>query len=487
MAETEEQMRMRAKAKAEALFRYEQEQKQAAAPAQDAPEQKSFGQDFAANLTAAANAAFPLADEGAAYVRGGVGGLQELLGAERSYGTVDEELNAIRGGEQQHMKEHPYQAILSSLIGAAATMPAMPSKVATLPTAGQRIGQAALEGAGYGAAYGFGGGEGGVENRVVNAAKSALIGELLGGGVTAATEGASKLIDSTSVNALKQALNVQRSDATKAGKFQGLSSAEDSPLVPALQKAQEKGVFPITGSTKEFIQKNNDEIASIGDEVTGILKKADAAQKDVTIPKFDTAVGYIKEHSIDKDQLTEQLQRRLDWIDKEWDGTISGLNKLKQQIYKKGYKNNTDSQALDKAIGSDIKKYIENKAEELLSSADAQQIKTLNAEQGQHLAIRPLLQKNKFDERAGGLPLALRRLIVSPLGGGALGGYESYKTGDPKYAILGALGGLALTRPGQLAISSLAKSAVPGADKIADASPAITRIIEAIINQPGRQ
>jgi hypothetical protein len=437
---------------------------QSAAPALD----ESFGGRLKNNLVAAAQGAFPLADEGAAALRSVLPGYQDY----------DSELNAIRGTEKAYSKEHPYQALASSLIGAGATIPAIPSAVAGKVGLTAKATQAALEGGGMGAYYGFGGGEGGLENRLMNAGKEAVIGGAVAPVATAAAYAGEKALSSASDEFLKSALNVQRSDLTKAGKFQGKGSSESSPLTGALKEAKAKGVFKGIGNDAgEFIQRNENIIDNLGDDVGNILKQADSVQTNVNIPAFDKAKKYIAEHSFQKDELQAQLDKRIDALNQDWDGTVSGLNRMKQKLYKVGYKGNTDSQGLDKALASDLRASVEDQAEQLLGKDAAEKIRQINAEQGQHLSLRDLLQKNKFKEdMPSGPALAMRRITVSPIGGAAIG----LLSGNPLYALMGALGGGLATRTGQLGLSSATELGGKAAGALIDNGSKISQLVSAL-------
>lgn len=145
------------------------------------------------NIVAAADAAtFGLADEGAAAVRSILPG----------YGSYSDELNAIRGGMKDYASVHPYQALVSSLIGGAA--PVIAAEVASggtaTPLVAKGFGTTVLNGVGtgakFGGLYGFGSGEGSFTNRVGNAAIDAAAGGLTGGALAAGGYGAAKLVNS---------------------------------------------------------------------------------------------------------------------------------------------------------------------------------------------------------------------------------------------------------------------------------------------------
>lgn len=273
---------------------------------------------------------------------------------------------------------------------------------------------------------------------------------------------ASKVATGAADEFLKGALNVQRSDLAKAEKYvptgQKIKNSE-STLMRALRGVQERGLFKGGTQISEIGERNRAAIGSLGDEVTNILGDADTAQKvqkSFGFPAFDNVRKFLKAHPHEEDALREQFHNRLGVILKNWDNSISGANKEKQALYNIGYEGAAanDSRGLDRAIASDFRQFIESESGKLLGPGAAEKIKSTNATQGQHLAIEDLLLKNKYqEEMPGGAAKGLRRMIVSPVGGGALGLGASAVTGNPMFALAGLLGSAATTRGGQFAIS----------------------------------
>jgi hypothetical protein len=403
-----------------------------------------FQESFANNLTAAANTAFPFADEGAAALRSILPGFQ----------SYDAELEAIREGEREWSNDHPIQSGASSGVGLLASAPAMPSKVAQAPTIGAKALQAMYEGLGYGAYYGFGNGEGGAGERAKDALESGAMGAVAGPVAVGATAGLGKAIESGEEAFLKHALNLQRSDATKAAKFVAKGS-EQTPLSDAITAVNKRGMFGLTDSADDLVVKNQDAVEGLGAEVSSILQAADSAQKNVVLPStYPKAEAFIAKHPYEKDFLKAQLGQRLDTHNQEWDGTISGFNELKQGLYKKAYTNLAESPGLDRALASDMKDFIESETANLLGPAERARMIELNRQQGEHLTLRDLLAKGKNkEEMGGGGATILRRAVVSPLGGAAAGAAATMATGNPLPLLGAALGAGLSTRTGQMALS----------------------------------
>lgn len=431
----------------------------------DAPKTDFFGastpaQQFGRTVVGGLSKLIPfnLGDEVVAGGSALATGLKKMLTGDDSPGfslsnTYDNRLNEVRDYQKGFDQESPAAGVAVDLLGATALpVGGLVSKGTTLPA---KLGLSAVEGGAIGAGYGFGAGEG-TENRLKDAATTGLLTGAISPVMTGIGQGASKLFNTASDDFLKGALNVQRSDLQSAGKFAPKGSSKESPLMEALRFARDKGVISAGDDAVATIEKNENAIDEIGDQVTNLLKSADAAQKDVVIPAFKKAQSFISERPFEKDALQSQLQRRLADINIEWDGSISGLNRLKQKLYKISYKSGTESADLDKALASDLREFIEAQAETLLGKEASQTIGALNRDQGKLLTARKLFEKNKYqEEMPGGAAKALRRAIVSPIGGLAAGAGLSYATGDNRPLAIGMAGGLLSTRQGQLALSKL--------------------------------
>lgn len=413
-------------------------------------------------------------------VAGGSGALDYFLGGP----GYDARLEQIRGLRQDFRDENPVSATLGD-IGGALQMPgnlfgvakkAAPSTaslfskgVQTAKNLFSNVGRGAAEGATYGVAYGIGEGEGGLEERLSNAAEllpSALMFGGAAGTLQGGLRGAAKAVDDASDEFLAQALNVQRSDLKRSARFSPASGSRASPLKIAIKSVKDKGLFKGATNTDSIIARNETAIDDLGGSISGLLNKATKAQVGEVVPTFKHASKFIDDHPYEAEQLVTQFQKRQDAIAQMWDGSINSLQTAKQKLYKIAYKGTTESRAFDQALARDLKEAIEQGAPKDIAA----QIKSLNREQGQHLAIRELLEKNKLqEEMPGGIAKALRRAIVSPIGGGALGVGTSLYTDDPKYAALGLAGGAATTRAGQLILSDLASKAAPKVRELASA------------------
>ena len=412
---------------------------------------ESFSGRFKNNLVAAANTVFPFADEGAA-------GLRSLL---PGYGSYDEELAAIRQGEKDYAKVHPYQSGASSVVGALASAPFLPSAVGQKATLAGKVGQSALEGAGYGAYFGFGSGEGGLENRANLAEDSAIIGGLLSPAITGTLGGVSALLGAgaekvrppTAEEEMIQGLRITPADFRKAGRFKSELEAKVA-LTDALEGAKSRGVFTGESDIGSIAQRNDDVIEALGKRGDEILAAAD--KQGTPALAFDKARAFIAEHPFEEDKLLEQFQRRMAVIGEKWDGTVSGLNKLKRQIGRSAFVSEADSKAFDRVLYSDLRATVERGADQLGGDMGTT-VRELNRQLGQHYTIGDILERAGLRDAAAEVrapkQFGLASLPTLLTGGGLASAY----TGDPTAMALA--GGLALARsalnskPGAAALS----------------------------------
>lgn len=425
---------------------------------------ESFGGRFKNNLVAAANAAFPFADEGAAAVRAYA---PTWLGGNSSGANYDQELAAIRGGEKDYATVHPYQSGASSVVGIGATAPLMPSGIAGRATLAGKAGQAALEGAAYGGFQGFGSAEGGLDERLQRAEQDAVISGILSPAIVGALGGAGKLLGSTAdkirpASAEDEAIQLLKptaADFRKAARFKG--DAGDQALNDAIEGARARGVFGAGPDIGAIAAKNDEVMSSLGSQADDLLKAADSSGKGAPALTFDNAYKFIADHPFDEAKLADQFKRRMDVIGEKWDGTVAGLNQLKRQIGKSAFLSEADSKAFDRVLYSDLRATVERGAD-MAGEGTGKAVRDINKQLGQHYDIADLIEKASNRGAAAELRAPKSFGITSTpalLSGGAL---ASLLSGD--------LTGLALTGGAALGKKIInSKTAANGAAGILDA------------------
>lgn len=319
----------------------------------------------------------------------------------------------------------------------------------------------------------------------------ALLG-LAGSFAPAALSGVSNLTGAIGNDLERRALSIGKADLKKADKFTPTVtktinadktrsySVEDSKLIKGLTGVKERGLLDGSRSPAAIISRNEKAIDDLGDQVTLVLRSGDQIQP-AQAPQFQHAQKFVKDNMWEMDTLGDQLQKRLSVFAKEWDGSLSGLQRAKQKLYKIGYKGNTDSKALDQAIARDLKEAIENGATAALGEDAGARVKLLNAQQGEHLTLRDLFEKNRYaDEAPGSILKSLFGGAAGLAGGAAIGA-------NPAALAAGAIGAGLTTRPGQFIAGNLFQGASKLAGKAggtggAVTATAITRALQNIDN-----
>jgi soluble lytic murein transglycosylase-like protein len=399
-------------------------------------------------------ATFGFADEAAAGIRSILPGYQDY----------DAELAAIRQGRENFKEQSPALNFIGELGGSLALPAGAIGKGATTAA---KMANAAKVTAPLGALYGFGSREGGFQNRAQGALVDGAVSAVAAPLMVAGGEGVKKLLKGAGDDFERMALNVQRSDIKKADKFSRVGDGKASRITQALQTAREKGLFSGDRSADGLLGKADDLISGLGDETQAALKAVDAVQTDVVFPTMSNAEKFIANSPYEAEKLSKQFQQRMETLNKEWDGTVSGLNSMKSKLYKIGYAGSTESKALDRAIAKDLKEAVEVQAKNLLGEEGSDAILAANRAQGDILTLKPILEKGKqLDEMPGGAAKGLRRLVVSPVGGGALGLFGA-ATGSTPLVLPALLAAAATTRKGLFVLSDAARAGASAAGKVA--------------------
>lgn len=294
-----------------------------------------------------------------------------------------------------------------------------------------------------------------------------------------------------------ESLGINASDVKRAAKFKPVIN-DVPPIERAIQGGIERGVFTGDNTPIAMEARNLAAADAIAEELhgpTGILKAADAAQKDVAIPEFTRAQKFIADHPFDAEALTEQMNKRLSVANKIWDGTVSGLSKVKSALGNKAYTTLTDSKGLDQAITSDLRAAVESQVDALSPGMGAK-VKDLNSKLSEHYTLEPLIEraKNKaiaVDYKAppkAGLGQVLKSIAKGAVQGGVSGAIGS-SVGLPGVTIPAAIalgtikgGATALKNP---TIANTVSGVASGFSKGAElAAPLSSGILSGAINKP---
>ena len=284
---------------------------------------------------------------------------------------------------------------------------------------------------------------------------------LLGAGAPAALKKIGKGLTKSAVGFEKSALDIRPSAQRKmtrgmSRRQASLLAEQKTPLIEKiLEGVRSRGVLKGSKETSEIITRNNDAIDELGSAAANILKQADAISPEVLGDispdiKFNHVKQYLKQHPYEKKALRDQLVNRMNTINAEWDGTLKGLNDLKQRLYQIAYSGGTESKRFDRALASDLKDTIEKSAEKILNKKSANALKKINEQLGEHLAFSDiLLDLARQESGPQGLAKFLKRVTSAPIGGSATGALLGLATGRPGLMALGAALGLLGTKAGK--------------------------------------
>lgn len=425
----------------------------AAGPPIAVPE-ASFGDRFKANLVQAANTVFPFADEAAAGVRSVLPG----------YGGYDEELAAIRQGQAEHAGANPYEAGVSSVIGALASAPFLPSAVGQRSTLAGKLAQAAAEGAGYGAFYGAGSAKEG--ERLEAGLDSAKIGAITGPVATLLGEGVKtaggKLAQGGRALARK-AFGARQSDYAKSANRIGmiLDVPEDEIGTFTKKTLDEFAQSGELGASRDparlyAIAAHNER--ALEKEIGGTVAAFDEIVGSPVTPEFANAERMIADGRIPGDKIPG-FTRRLKQLraNIEENPTLSYVQAQKVALGKDWVPDDGVRNEFTRAIYSDLQKTVEQAVP---------QVKALNGELRRYKVLMPILERGvASDEASTGIARFIQGIRTSggggvPLIAGAISGHPYLGAGVTAGLMAAqsprgyAVGGKLLERAGEAAISA---------------------------------
>lgn len=273
--------------------------------------------------------------------------------------------------------------------------------------------------------------------------------------------------------ALKMGKGTQKQTLKGVGRATraAILSGEELPVEQVVPIMKERGVLKGSLKPSEMIAKNEDQITKFSEEAGSILKKADDTGTKFKPDdlELNSTLDFLGQHPFEEN-LATQAEKRAEVIAKEWDGTLSGLNKIKSKLYKVAYATGSDSKQLDRAIGHDLKTFIEQKAGTTLGDDAMEALKTANAKTGEHLQFYDILENVRLEEaNVGGAARFLQRAAESPIGLPAFGmAYGALASQPGVMALSTLLAGLGTRRGKFLAadtLNTISKAATPFSGK----------------------
>lgn len=276
-------------------------------------------------------------------------------------------------------------------------------------------------------------------------------------------------------------------------------SGEELPVEQVVPIMKERGVLKGSLKPSEMMARNEDKIAEFAEQAGDILKKADTTGATYSIDDIplEATSDFLVQHKF-QEPLVEQLNRRRKLIVEgiptenlpkgiklkdevnKWDGTLTGLNKQKQILYQIAYKSGADDKQLDRAIGHDLKNFIEQKAKAALGPEAMESLTSANKKTGEHLQFFDILEKVRTDElNPHGISKFVQRIADSPIGLPAAGMAYGAMSSNPGVMALSVLIAGLGTRKGKFAAAStlntISKAATPFSG---NTIPAITGTIK---------
>lgn len=377
-----------------------------------------------------------------------------------------------------------------------------------------------------------------------NVLRNTIQGGILGGVGKAAGAGLGKLSEITEPIS-KEMEMVQSLGAPTIGQIKKANSVKAtidglSPLERAVQGTIDRGVFTGDASPEAIALRNSNALSGLAEQVHGeggLLSAADEALTNKTAPIPKESLGWWKslddyvnqrnamnaegsapsplsfpraekvaaadltgEFPFQAAELQKQLTDQKNIIGSLWDGTLSGLSKIKSKLGKDAFSGTgaARSKVLDQAIFQDLKNTIEQRANEAVPGL-GDQIGKLNDMQSEHYALNPWIEKAQLKaEQQGYKPSpnfsAIERLknttggVMGPIIAGAM---LKGTTGALEGAAVG-LGAKFLASPaGKSTVRGVGRgtSAVAGslADVVNAVAPAVPGATIAANNNPVTQ
>lgn len=190
-----------------------------------------------------------------------------------------------------------------------------------------------------------------------------------------------------------------------AGTIKGAadSSLIETQLSKNIDEVISSGTFEKGAKTpKALYQANRGKMQEIGQSADAIVKKADEALGQIRIypKKFEYAEAYIRSNRVpleDKPRLLKMLneakQRYKSSIYDSYSdaGALSVWQKEKQALQNVAYKDDKNREILEKYLGADIRKFVEEVADQVTEPGA---LKAINAQYAKHASVDPILERN---------------------------------------------------------------------------------------------
>ncbi|TXH58986.1 MAG: hypothetical protein E6Q97_00825 [Desulfurellales bacterium] len=429
-------------------------------------------------------------------VAGGNALIDALQGNDFGY-SYDQRLSQARNLRQGFRDEAPILATAQD-IGSSFLMPlGAISKFAQAPTALGRIAKNAAVGAGLGGATAFGEGEGGAGNRIVDALKGAAIGGTVGGGATGILEGAkggvkylAEKAPQWAENQYNAAMGAGKGMLAKSARQEGIQTGKgqrvETELKKALRAVREDGVLDGAKTSADILETANAKASALSKEIGSTIDRADQALNGQKVyPEFTNAINYIetKAPANEREGLRKELNRWMEAVKSEGDGSLSFLQNQKIQLGNRTYAaGQQTADDFDKALTADFRETIEKTSDKVLPN-NPRPVRKLNSELANYMKVFDVLEDAVATNE--GRTVGKNAMAIAKTTGGIMGttiGGLLATGGNPLGGVAGGIGGtiaLWLQTPGGK--MKLARSLEKAAKGAAATSPRMSALDKQVL------
>jgi hypothetical protein len=226
-------------------------------------------------------------------------------------------------------------------------------------------------------------------------------------------------------------------------------------------------------------------IEKLGKQISGSLKEADKAiNRNVTID-FSPVKQWIKENAsgTEREGLERLFDKETYALLQDMDGTLEGLQRIKQNLYQKGYDTNANSYTnkFYKQLTRRVKETIESEVDDLakagrLEKTVAGQIKQLNADEGDLIQMQKIFTRQAAKEGAAD-PVKVAMQMLRTSGGFGVPLLAGMYTDNPMLGLAaGLLGAKATTPKGRMQLSGAISVGADGMAKLDPMVQALSRM-----------
>jgi len=330
-------------------------------------------------------------DEIAAGLRSGASSLRQDVGLSPNYGSYENELAAIRGGQKQFDTAYPIESQSLHAIGATALNPAN-----ALFGIGSDLGAAGniAKNAGIGSILAGTSAAGNAETNKLQAAEDAApVGALFGGGLSALGEGLSGLggtAEDASLALDRKSIGARAADYSKTlNPVQRIDTPDgaESLTKTALDDLLSNDKLGSTRDPAKLLKVVSAKMKDLGQQVNDAITPVDAARVQDITPNWNNTLSYLQSSKMPANEIDTYLGKLSDYdqaIKQEGDGSLAYLQGQKQSLTNKWDPANKVGNNFWRSVYADMQQTIENHVPE---------VKAINKETQKYILASPIIQR----------------------------------------------------------------------------------------------